>query len=76
MKNIDELMGEGEDPLHRHIENLLAELYSEREPSAAELRAQEKPEDISDDDSSLDQFYLAAAFADMLKNMRKRKKLD
>ena len=73
MKNIDEPM---EDPLHRHIENLLAELYSEREPSAAELRAQEKPKGISNDPDSLDQLYLEEARKNMRKNMRKRKKLD
>jgi len=75
MKNIDELMGEGEDPLHRHIKNLLAELYNkEREPSDAELKLEEKfpADDISDDPYSLDQLLLAEA----LEDIRKRKKLD
>jgi len=75
MKNIDQLMGEGEDPLHRHIKNLLAELYNkEREPSDAELKLEEKfPADpISDDPYSLDQLLLAEA----LEDIRKRKKLD
>jgi len=75
MKNIDELMGEGEDPLHRHIKNLLAELYNkEREPSDAELKLEEEfpADDISDDPYSLDQLLLAEALADI----RKRKKLD
>jgi hypothetical protein len=75
MKNIDELMGEGEDPLHRHIKNLLAELYNkEREPSDAELKLEEEfpANDISDDPYSLDQLLLAEA----LEDIRKRKKLD
>jgi len=75
MKNIDELMGEGEDPLHRHIKNLLAELYNkEREPSDAELKLEEEfpADDISDDPYSLDQLLLAEA----LEDIRKRKKLD
>jgi hypothetical protein len=63
MKNIDELMGEGEDPLDEHIKNLLAELYSEREPSAAELKLIEKSPvpNISDDPNSFDQLWLTEA---------------
>jgi hypothetical protein len=80
MKNIDELMGEGEDLLHRHIKNLLAELYNkEREPSDAELKLEEEfpADDISDDPYSLDQLLLAEALKNIRKKLKNiRKKLD
>ena len=75
MKNIDELMGEGEDPLDRHIDNLLAGLYNnEREPSDEELNFEEEfpADDISEDPYSFDQLLLELARQDM----RKRKELD
>jgi hypothetical protein len=73
MKDIDQLMGEGEDPLDIHINNLLAGLDNE-EPSDAELKREEQfpADDISYDPYSIDQLWLVQAF----KDMRKRKKLD